>query len=55
LVLSGEPGQSVTIQRSSNLVNWFLVTNLVNTDGMLQYTDRPTSNAKRRFYRATSP
>ena len=55
LVMTGEPGGSVTVSRSSNLVNWVFLTNLVNTNGILQFTDPSSSNAVQRFYRATSP
>ena len=55
LVLTGEPGGSVTIRRSSNLLNWVLLTNLVNSNGIVQFTDLSASNAPQRFYRATSP
>ena len=55
LVLSGQPGGGVTIQRSSNLVNWLSLANLINTNGALQFTDAPAADALRLFYRATSP
>jgi hypothetical protein len=55
LVVSGEPGSSVTIRRSGDLVSWILLTNLVNTNGTLQFIDASASNAVQRFYRATSP
>jgi len=43
----------LTIHRSSDLVNWVVLTNLVNTNGTLQFTDTSASNAAQRFYRAT--
>jgi hypothetical protein len=55
LVLSGGAGSSVTIHRSSDLSSWVALTNLVNTNGMVQFTDTTASNAVQRFYRATSP
>lgn len=55
LVLSGEPGDSVTIQRSSNLTNWVALTNLTNPTGTLEVTDETATNGLRWFYRATSP
>jgi len=55
LVLSGEPGKSVTVRRSSDLVNWLVLTNLLNTNGIVQFMDVSASNAVQRFYRATSP
>ncbi len=54
LVVSGEPGGSVTIQRSSNLVNWVTWTNLVNAAGTVEFTD-VTTNATLRYYRAKTP
>ena len=55
LMLSGEPGKSVTLRQSSNAVDWVVLTNVVNTNGILQFTDAPASNAVQRFYRATMP
>jgi hypothetical protein len=55
LVVTGAPGVAVTIQRSSDLVSWVSLTNLVNGNGILQFTDTSASNAVQRFYRATSP
>ncbi len=55
LVLSGEPGKTVTVRRSSNLVDWVMLTNLVNTNGIVQFTDPTANTAAQRFYRATSP
>jgi hypothetical protein len=36
-------------------VEWLLLTNLINTDGTLEFTDTSTTNTLHRFYRATSP
>ena len=55
LVLNGPPGGSVTIQRSSDLAGWLPLTNLINTNGTLTFTDAPPANTTQRFYRATSP
>ncbi len=55
LMLSGEPGKGVTVRQSSNWVDWVVLTNLVNTNGILQFTDPTPSTAAQRFYRATSP
>ncbi len=55
LVVSGEAGGSVTIRRSSDLANWVVLTNLVNTNGTVQFTDTTASNVVQRFYRASSP
>ena len=55
LVVTGEPGINVTLQRSSNLLNWAAVTNSINPSGTLQLTDGSTGGGAQRFYRATSP
>jgi GH25 family lysozyme M1 (1,4-beta-N-acetylmuramidase) len=54
LVLTGKSNRTVTIFRSSNLVNWATWTNLVNTNGTLQVTDKSATNV-RTFYRASQP
>jgi hypothetical protein len=55
LVLTGTPGSGVTLWQSSDLMTWLLLTNLINTNGTLQFTDTPTTNTPERFYHATSP
>ncbi len=55
LVLSNAPYPAVTIQQSSDLVNWAVLTNLVPTNGTVRFTDTSASNAVRRYYNATSP
>jgi hypothetical protein len=55
LVLSGEPGKTVTVRRSSNLASWVVVTNLVNSNGIVQFTEPTAGTPSQRFYRATSP
>jgi len=55
LMVSGAPGASVTIQRSSNLVNWVTWTNLINTNGIVEFIDANTTNALKRYYRAKTP
>jgi hypothetical protein len=54
-VLSGQAGSSVTIRRSTDLVNWVVYTNLLNTGGTVQFTDESAGAPAQRFYRATSP
>jgi hypothetical protein len=51
LLLSGEPGLTYGIQRSSNFVNWVTVTNLVNTNGFFEFVDAAAANGPR-FYKA---
>ncbi len=55
LILNGPAGSNVTIQSSSNLINWADLTNLMNPSGVLEFTDGPAANVPRRYYRATSP
>jgi hypothetical protein len=50
------PNQSFTVQASSNLVNWFTVTNLVfGTNGVFQFVDPVPTNCRTRFYRFSTP
>ena len=53
--LLGEAGRSYTIQASTNLVNWTVVTNFLSGSGTNQFTDATVANFNRRFYRAISP
>ena len=47
LVLSGEPGLTYAIQRSTNLLNWVTLTNLLNTDGTFEFIDGPATDGQR--------
>jgi hypothetical protein len=48
------PNQSFTVQASSNLLNWFAITNFVaGTNGIFQMVD-PPRNGRARFYRVKS-
>jgi hypothetical protein len=38
LMVSGQPGSSVRMRRSSDLVTWLVLTNLVNTNGTMQFS-----------------
>jgi hypothetical protein len=44
-----------TIQVSSNLVNWMVLTNFVGTNETLSFRDSAATNFNRRFYRAVVP
>jgi len=55
LVLSGEPGKTVTLWRSSDLVHWEVLTNLWNTNGLVQFSEPMAGNGPQHFYRATIP
>jgi hypothetical protein len=54
LTLSGTPGRAYEIQVSTNLINWSVLTNLVNTNasGILQFVEPVGPNFSRRFYRS---
>jgi len=53
LVLSGQPGSTVSIQASSNLVEWVEISSAVLTNGTYEFIEALT-NAQR-FYRAVQP
>jgi hypothetical protein len=50
-LLSGQAGAGYLIQASSNLLDWFTLATLINTNGTLEFIDDPATNAQR-FYRA---
>ena len=52
LVLTGEPGSSVTIWRSDDLTNWTVLTNLPNPGGAMEFIDPVSFSTAQRFYRA---
>ena len=50
------PNQAFTLQASSNLVNWIIVTNCVfGTNGVFQFVDPVSINGRMRFYRFSTP
>jgi hypothetical protein len=51
LVLSGEPGLTYAIQRSTNFLDWTTLTNVLNTDGTFEFVDGPATDGQR-FYKA---
>src|SRR5438552_5263667 len=53
--LLGEPGHAYTIQLSTNLVNWTVLTNFVSATGTNQFSDSSAPNFSGRFYRSVSP
>lgn len=55
LTITGEPGINVTLQRSSNLVNWLRLTNVPNPTGTVQYVDSVQADTAQHFYRAVLP
>jgi len=52
LVLSGEPGSSVTIWRSEDLTNWVSITNIPNPSGTVEFIEPISLDVAHRFYRA---
>jgi len=54
VVVSGEPGNSVTIQCSTNMLTWATWTNVINTAGTVEFIDA-TTNTVQRYYRAKTP
>jgi hypothetical protein len=49
--ISGNTGPTV-IEASTNLANWVVVTNIMLTNTVLQFTDPAATNYPHRFYRA---
>jgi Immunoglobulin domain len=47
-----QPGALITIEASSNLVNWASLASFTNTTGSMQFTDSSGANDPWRFYRA---
>ena len=52
LVVTSEPGSSVTIWRSEDFTNWVSVTNIPNPSGTVEFTEPVSRSATQRFYRA---
>jgi hypothetical protein len=56
LQFSGSPATSYTLQTSTNLVNWVVLTNLVSgSDGLFQFIDSTSTNDAMHFYRLSRP
>ena len=52
LGVNSTPGYGVWIERTTNLTSWSPLTNLLNTNGTLNFTDSSASNNSAGFYRA---
>ncbi len=52
MTLTGVTGTNCCVKISSNLVDWVVLTNLLNTNGTIQFTDSISNNSVSRFYRA---
>jgi hypothetical protein len=53
VTLAGDQGYNFAIERSTNLVNWSVFTNLFSTNGTMRFSDSSTNS--RNFYRARWP
>jgi hypothetical protein len=54
-LLNGTTGVTYSVEVSTNLSNWFPLTNLVVTNGPVQVTDTTDTSSLTRFYRARIP
>ena len=52
LTVNSTPGYGVWIERTTNLTSWQPLTNLLNPNGALNFTDNSASNLSAGFYRA---
>ena len=52
LTLTADPGTSITILRSDDLVNWQPLTNISSSSGMIEFVDAIAAAPAQRFYRA---
>ncbi len=52
LTVNSTPGYGVWIERTTNLTSWQPLTNLLNSNGSLNFTDNFSSNLNAGFYRA---
>ena len=55
ITLTGATGFYSLLQSSTNLTNWAPVATLVNSNGVVQFTDPGSTNQARRYYRAVVP
>ncbi len=52
LTVSSTPGYGVYLERTTNLISWQSLTNLLNTNGTVNFTDSSATNQSSGFYRA---
>jgi hypothetical protein len=52
LMITGEAGISYSIDRTTNLIDWETLTNIVNINGTIQFFDPSATNHDKGFYRA---
>ena len=55
LTLNGALGESYSLQRSSNLVDWATFVTVTNSFGTTQLSDLLSTNSSAQFYRAIQP
>lgn len=53
--IAGPVGKTYKVEFSSDLMNWFGLTNFVSTNAITPITDDDAVNKQQRFYRSTSP
>ena len=53
--LTGPSGYNYRVESSTNLVDWSTIAILVNTNGVVNFSDPSSTNTNRRFYRAAFP
>jgi len=53
--VSGEAGRNYEIRASTNLLDWFALTNLMAPNSVFEFNDPTATNAPSRFYRAVQP
>ena len=55
LTLNGAFGESYSLQKSSNLVDWTTFVTVTNSFGTTQLSDLPSTNSSAQFYRTIQP
>jgi|SRR3989344_4615805 len=55
LKLVGPSGFNYRVESGTDLVNWSTIAVLINTNGVVSFIDRTSTNAPARFYRAVAP
>ena len=55
ITLTGATGFYSLLQSSTDLTNWISIATLVNSNGLVQFSDPGSTNQTRRYYRAVVP
>jgi hypothetical protein len=55
LAINGEPGRNYQVQTSSNLVQWMILTNVLQTNSLMPFMDQDVKRFDRKFYRIVAP